>query len=192
MNSRKAPVRLAMKIMCASVVCGSLVLGGCASQHRSMSIKDATATPLNGWDELPNASMAGTRTFGGQPSEAALQRYAAEGGTAVIDLRTHDGRDTASFDEQATVTRLGMEYVHLPMSSSTFSAADVDRFAEALKAVDGPVMVHCGSSNRVGGMWAAYLAREQGWETEKAIQAGKAAGMSSESVEEAARRVIAQ
>jgi len=181
------------RIVCAAAVLGltgaSLFgLGGCASQR--MSAAEATAAPIAGWDELPNASKAGNVTFGGQPSEQAIRRFGADGGTKVIDLRTHEGRDTAGFDERATVVMEGMEYVHVPMSSSTFSAGDVDRFAAELRSAKGPVLVHCGSSNRVGGMWAAYLAREKGWDTEAAIEAGKAAGMSSESVEAAARRVI--
>ncbi|MDQ7012549.1 MAG: sulfur transferase domain-containing protein [Planctomycetota bacterium] len=194
MKNRTTPVRRGMKIVCVSAACGvfgamTIGLGGCAAQR--MSVRDATAQPVAGWeDQMPNTSRAGSYTFGGQPTEEALEHYAAEGGSVVIDLRTHQGKDAAEFDESATAAALGMDYLHLPMSSSTFSAADVDRFADALDNAAGPVLVHCGSSNRVGGMWAAYLAREQGWNTEKAIEAGKAAGMRSESVEEAVRRVI--
>ncbi len=203
MKNRKSTARRGVKIMRVSAVCGvmgvmgaaTLGLGGCAAQR--MSVRDATAQPVAGWEEqMRNTSRASDYTFGGQPTEEALERYAAEaegGGRAmVIDLRTHEGKDAAAFDESATAAALGMDYLNLPMSSSTFSAADVDRFADALDSAAGPVLVHCGSSNRVGGMWAAYLAREQGWNTEKAIEAGKAAGMRSESVEEAVRRVIGE
>lgn len=181
------------RVVCAAAVLGltgaSLFgLGGCASM--AAAVHEPVAAPLADWEELPNASLSGDRTFGGQPSAAALDRYAAQGGAMVIDLRTHEGRDAADFDEAATVKSLGMKYVNIPFSSSTFSAADVDRFAAALDDADGPVLVHCGSSNRVGGMWAAYLARKRGFDAENAIAAGKAAGMSSESVEAAARRVI--
>lgn len=181
------------KIVCMMAVfgltgAGLLGLGGCASQR--MSTAEATAAPIEGWDELPNASKAGNVTFGGQPTRNAILRFGHYGGTKVIDLRTHEGRDSAEFDEQATTIMEGMEYVNLPMSSSTFSAGDVDRFARELRSAKGPVLVHCGSSNRAGGMWAAYLAREKGWDTEAAMEAGRAAGMSSESVEEAVRRVI--
>lgn len=192
MNMATSGVRGA-KMVCAAALlglagAGIFGLGGCASQR--MSAADATAAPITGWDELPSASKAGNVTFGGQPSEEAIRRFGAEGGAKVIDLRTHEGRDTAGFDERATVVNEGMQYVHVPMSSSTFSAGDVDRFAAELRSAKGPVLVHCGSSNRAGGMWAAYLAREKGWDTEAAIEAGRAAGMSSESVESAARRVI--
>ncbi len=196
MKNRTATARRGMKIVCVAAACGisaatTLGLGGCAAQR--MSVREATAQPVAGWEsQMRNVSRAGNHTFGGQPTEAALERFAAEGGAMVIDLRTHMGKDAAEFDESAKVASLGMDYLHLPMSSSTFSAADVDRFAEALDNAAGPVLVHCGSSNRVGGMWAAYLARTQGWSTENAIEAGKAAGMRSESVEEAVRRAIGE
>jgi uncharacterized protein (TIGR01244 family) len=139
---------------------------------------------------MSNVTREGHYTFAGQPSEAALERYAAEGGSMVIDLRTQQGRDISGFDERAKVEALGMTYVHIPISPPTLSPADVDRFASAIDAADGPILIHCGTSNRVGGVWAAYLARERGLTAERAIEAGKAAGMRSEDVEQAARRVM--
>lgn len=176
---------------CAAGVGLGLLLGLAACQTERTRT-DAYATPVMDWDGMENASRAGDVTFGAQPDENALERYSVEGGRMVVDLRTHQGLDVASYDERARVEALGMDYVHIPMSSDTFSAADVDRFAEALESADGPVLVHCGSSNRVGGMWAAYLARHRGWDLEEAMEAGRAAGMRSESVEAAARRVAAE
>ncbi len=180
-----------------AAVGAGLLLGGCSSSSDRKEIAcDGTqmgmAEPLAGYDDVKNVSRMGGMTFAGQPTEAALARYAAEGGTMVIDIRTHEGKDGASFDEAATVAGLGMAYVHIPVSPATMSTDDVKRFAEALRESDGPVMVHCGSSNRVGGLWAAFVALEKGCPTEKAIEKGKAAGMRSASVEEAARRVIGE
>lgn len=171
----------------AFVAMGAGLLGGCASASKGAA---TLAEPVAGWDDVKNVSRAGETTFAGQPSEAALERYAGEGGTMVIDIRTHEGGDGAGFDEAAKVAGLGMDYVHIPVSPATMSTADVKRFVQAMREARGPVMVHCGSSNRVGGLWAAYLALEEGWDTEAAMEAGRAAGMRSESVEEAARRVI--
>jgi len=150
----------------------------------------ALAEPLAGWQGLPNGRRAGAVTFAGQPTQAALERFAAEGGTMVIDLRTHQGGDNASFDEPAAVERLGMDYLHIPMSGDSLTREDVGRFAQSMEAVAGPVLLHCGSANRAGGFWGAYLALHKGWDTEAAIEAGRAAGMQSESVEASARRVI--
>jgi uncharacterized protein (TIGR01244 family) len=179
-----------IRVVGAAVLTASMLttLTGCQSAGGPR----VAAEPVGGYDDTRNVSRTGDVTFAGQPTETALERYAGEGGSAVINIRTLAGGDAPSFDEQTAVEDLGMTYSHVPMSSSTFSTMDVKLFIQAMRDVEGPVMVHCGSSNRVGGMWAAYLALEEGVETETAIELGKAAGMRSESVEEAARRVIAE
>lgn len=147
--------------------------------------------PSSGWEGVSNVSREGQYTFAGQPTEGAIETYAAEGGAMVIDLRMHQGKDAPPFGERSKVEGLGMKYVHIPISPATFGTADVDKFARAVAEAGGPVLIHCGTSNRVGGMWAAYLARERGMAADAAVEAGKAAGMRSEDVERAARRVIA-
>lgn len=179
--------RYAAVLAVCGAVAGSMV--GCQSTPARGSAS-MVAAPIDGWEGIENVSRAGAVTFAAQPTEAALEQYAAEGGTMVIDLRTHTDGDGAAFDEAGKVTALGMDYVPVPMSPGSFSTGDVKLFVVAMREARGPVLVHCGSSNRVGGMWAAYLALEKGWETEAAMEAGRAAGMRSESVEEAARRVI--
>ncbi len=183
----------ANRVVAAGVVgvvgaCAALQMG-CQSQKRG---EVAMAEPVSGWEGVSNLTRDGEFSFAGQPSEGALERYAGEGGAMVIDLRSHQGKDVPGFDERAKVEALGMKYVNIPMSPATFSEGDVARLASAIGEADGPVLIHCGTSNRVGGMWAAYLARVRGVPTEEAIRAGKAAGMRSEDVEQAARRVIGQ
>ncbi|MFG0283520.1 MAG: beta-lactamase hydrolase domain-containing protein [Phycisphaerales bacterium JB039] len=174
--------------LAAAVAAVALAAAGCASDGGSPGAM--RAEPVSGWDDVRSVSRSGRFTFAGQPNEAALERFAAEGGAMVIDTRTHEGSDGPEFDEQGIVTSLGMQYVHLPVSPETFSAADVERFAELAQQTEGPVLLHCSSSNRVGALWAAYLAREKGVATEKAIAAGKTAGLRTPEAEEAARRVI--
>lgn len=187
-------MRMGLAWVVAGVVAGAALLAGLTGcQSVEVREHDAmTAAPLDGWADVRNVSRAGEFTFAGQPTEASLRQYAADGGAMVIDLRTHQEHDSPDFDEAAEVKGLGMSYVNIPMSPASFSAGDVDRLGEALDEAKGPVLLHCGTSNRVGGMWAAYLARKRGWSTEAAMEAGRAAGMRSEDVEEAARRVISE
>lgn len=181
------------RVMAASalglVLSGCALFGGCQSHERGEA-QPTMAEPVSGWEDVKAMSRDGRYMFASQPTEGAIDRFAREGGAMVIDLRTHQGGDAPAFDEKLRVESQGMRYVHVPMSPKTFSSEDVERFARAIEQADGPVLVHCGTSNRVGGMWAAYLARFQGVAEEDAIRAGKAAGMRSEDVELAARRVI--
>ncbi len=112
----------------------------------------------------------------GQPDEETLQVYADSGFVAVVDLRT--ARENRGMDDEAAaVEALGMEYISLPIDGA--EAVNFDNAAalsEVLARFDEPVLVHCGSANRVGALLALGKA-QAGAEAEEAIAYGKAAGM---------------
>jgi uncharacterized protein (TIGR01244 family) len=149
----------------------------------------APAEAVEGWPDTPRLSRTGRYYFAGQPGEAGFRRAAAEGVALVINLRVDAEMAKVPFDEPALVADLGLEYVAIPVTPATFSAATVDRFAEAIATTDQPVLVHCASSNRVGGLWAAYLARVRTLDSDAALELGKTAGLRSPGMIEATRRV---
>lgn len=123
----------------------------------------------------------------GQPSPETLARLRDMGFRTVINLRTE--REGAA-EEREVVLAQGLRYVWVPMTAESFSVAD----AEAVeKVVDdpasGPVLLHCASSNRVGGVWAVLQARK-GKSLEEAEAAGRSAGLRSPAMEAAVRRVL--
>jgi len=130
----------------------------------------AAAQLMNRAEPLPDITSAG------QPTAADLEKIAAEGYSTVIDLRGAD--EDRGIDEKSIVESLGMRYVSLPISgaaSITFeNAATLDQI---LTGIEGPVLLHCASSNRVGGMLALREALK-GASTEEALALGAAAGMS--------------
>ena len=114
-------------------------------------------------------------TSSGQPDEAALEVYAKSGYTAVIDIRT--AKESRGMDEQAVVESLGMDYVLMPIRGSdgiTFENAEA--LDKLIESYDGPVLVHCGSANRVGALLALSKSRE-GLDDEQALEYGREAGM---------------
>ena len=111
----------------------------------------------------------------GQPSAEALQVFADSGFGAVIDMRTA-GEDRG-FDEQAVVEQLGMRYIPLPIDGS--AAINLDNAATLnalLDELDQPVLLHCGSANRVGALLALRAALN-GADDEAAVEKGRSAGM---------------
>ena len=115
----------------------------------------------------------------GQPSKAQLEQLAADGVTAVINLRAEPELDTVDFDESEVVEGAGMTYVWLPVSGpGDLTEALVKKVDEVLGGHE-KVLIHCASSNRVGGV----LALREGWikgkGVEDAMAFGKAAGLSS-------------
>ncbi len=115
-------------------------------------------------------------TSAGQPDEAALQVFANAGFTTVVDMRG-PGEDRGLDDEQATVEALGMEYVAFPIAGRDAISFDSARELDSLlEGIDGPVLLHCGSGNRVGALLALRHSL-QGADDEAAIQLGKDSGL---------------
>jgi len=115
-------------------------------------------------------------TGAGQPDEAALQHFKGEGGVAVIDLRLpHEPRGLE--DERAAVESQGMSYISLPIDSRTDITFDkAEELDRILAEIDGPVLIHCGSGNRVGALMS-LRASINGADDEIAVDAGIQTGL---------------
>jgi uncharacterized protein (TIGR01244 family) len=123
----------------------------------------------------------------GQPSPEALAALKELGVRTVVNLRTEQEGAAA---EAAVVTGQGLRYVSVPVTPDSFSDSDVDAVHEVLAdAGSAPVLLHCASSNRVGGV-IAVLESRKGKPLDEAIAAGKAAGLHSLAMENAVRRVL--
>jgi uncharacterized protein (TIGR01244 family) len=124
----------------------------------------------------------------GLPSPEAVAQLKAMGFKTVIDLRTEQEGTKA---EQEAAEKAGLRYVSVPMTAATFSAADVAKVASVVDdEAAGPVLLHCAKANRAGAMWAALLAAK-GKPLAEAEAEGRAAGLASEAMAEAFRRVSA-
>ncbi len=146
-------------------------------------------TPVEPWGEMASLARDGSVYFASQPSADGFREAEGLGIATVVNLRSDAELATLPFNEVATIDALDMDYVSIPVSPETFSVEDVDRLAEVLEETDEPVLIHCSSSNRVGGLWAAYLHRYRFVPLEEAMEAGRAAGLRSEAMIEATRRV---
>ena len=177
----------------AVLVVAALILTGCAATLDRAQIGMAHRVKLDpAQPEFNNLYHDGKYFFAGQPTPAGLKRVADYGVTTVINLRLdNEMSERVNFDEPAIVEELGMTYVSLPMSTGTYSMVNVDALAEALRGVKGKVLLHCGSSNRVGVLWANYLNQHRGIELDEAIERGKAAGMTRDSLVELVRKTAA-
>ena len=152
---------------------------------------------IEDWEGVPRLSRAWNVLFAGQPTEEGFSLLAERGVTVVVNLRPDAEMQRAvDFAEATLVESLGMEYVHIPMTPSTFSADDVARLQAviyrpgAIPPERFRLVIHCRSSNRCGALWAAFLHDDYGFDESKAIQYGKSAGLRSESMIEATKRVM--
>lgn len=148
------------------------VVSGCAATGEAVrgQLVDADAVAAAGRIE-----PQGKVTSAGQPDRAALEAFAGSGYGAVIDLRAPD--EDRGYDERQAVESLGMNYVTFPISGP--GDIDFDKAAELdalIEAQDGPVLVHCGSGNRVGAMLALIDSLE-GASDEEALATGREFGL---------------
>jgi uncharacterized protein (TIGR01244 family) len=125
----------------------------------------------------------------GKPSAEALARLKQQGFKTVIDLRSES---EGLAEEKASVEGQGLRYVSVPMTAQSFSLADAMKVKAVLEdPASGPVLLHCAASNRVGGVIAVIEAKG-GKSIEQALEEGRKAGLRSDSMVEAVKRVLGE
>jgi uncharacterized protein (TIGR01244 family) len=114
---------------------------------------------------------------GGQPTADDFKTMAAAGLKHVINLRP--ATEDAGFDEAALAAKLGLRYTLIPIAGAgDLTEENARKLDAAMAATQGqPTLVHCASSNRVGGLLAVRAARVQGKSNEDALAFGRAAGL---------------
>ena len=128
---------------------------------------------------------------GGQPKDAAFAKLAANGYRAVLNLRTaSEGVDLKH--EQEAVEKAGMRYVNIPVVSSSPKPEQAEEFIKAVKNKENqPMLIHCGSANRVGAFLMIYRVVELGWPEEKALEESTRVGLTSPALKKFAQDYIA-
>jgi len=113
---------------------------------------------------------------GGQPTDEQLAALRDVGYKTVINLRQPDERGTRG--EAETVAELGMAYVSIPVAGKEgLNEENAAALAAALDQADGPVLLHCGSGNRVGALLALKAFWLEGATAEEAMDVGLAGGV---------------
>lgn len=131
-----------------------------------------------GFDMTNTAVPAEGLTTGGQPSKQDLERLAQTGTKVIVNLRTKG--EFNKFDEKKVVEDLGMTYVSIEIDGSDgITAENARRLDVALNGLKEPALVHCASSNRVGGLLAYRAFNIQNKSAKESLAFGKSAGMSS-------------
>ena len=158
-------------------VIGALTLsfaGAACAQEAQVSETELPAA----WDELlsnPRMPQEGVLS-GGQPTDEQLAAASEAGFETVINIRVpgEPGTDT----EQELVESLGMTYVSLPVSgASGMNEENARALSAALDEAEQPVLLHCGSGNRIGGLFALMAYYLDDKTIEEALAFGKEAGL---------------
>ncbi len=112
---------------------------------------------------------------GGQPDAAGLTNALDVGVKTVINLRPLD--EPGAWEEQPMVEAKGGTYHALPIRGpEDITAANAKALRALIDAAQGPILVHCGSGNRVGALLALDAALA-GKTFEQSLEIGRAAGL---------------
>ncbi len=115
----------------------------------------------------PYVAISGLIGDGGAPLLAAYDFK------TVIDVRTvNEGTDA----EMKLIEAVDIVYINVPITVKGISEEQLADFTKAYEAAEKPILIHCGSGNRAGAMWASYQI-SKGFDPEEAIKQGRKAGM---------------
>ena len=139
-----------------------------ASLAAGQSLAQSTDLP-NRKDPVPGITTAG------QPSADQLAAAAKSGIKTIIDLRGVN--EDRGMDEKATVEKLGMSYVTIPVEGSPgVTYANATALDKLLAGAQKPVLIHCATGNRAGAL-LALRDKQSGATNESALALGVASGL---------------
>jgi uncharacterized protein (TIGR01244 family) len=139
--------------------------------------------------QVKKSEMPGIRNYsrvdatvgcGGAVDPAAMASLKKEGFVSVINLRMANEPGADVDAGRAAAQSAGMKYIHLPFNVASPDSKVVDSFLAAVADKSNqPVFIHCGSANRVGGVWMIKRVLQDGWAVDKARTEAEAIGLSS-------------
>ena len=125
---------------------------------------------------VKNIHRFGNIYLAGQPQADDFRIAHEMGIKSVLSIREQSELD---WDEKKVVEDLGMKYFHVPFRGPEKLTDNV--FAKTRKLFTDkskhPIMVHCGSANRVGAVWLAHRVLDGGITKEAALAEAKKVGL---------------
>ncbi len=161
------------------IIFSAAILGGCTESNLSSEQSKQEIVALKIID-IPNAKTPLPNVLtGGQPTLEQFEQAAAAGYKTVINLRTTN--EAVTGNEAEEVAKLGMQYVAIPIAGKEgLSKDNADALMSAIQKYSAdPVIVHCGSGNRVGALFAIDAKFNKNQTVEEAIETGVRSGLTS-------------
>lgn len=161
---------------CLLIAALLLPLAGCQTAAPQAAAPSTPVTTVSG--VVLNVPRAGLYVSG-QPGAGDWMRLPALGIGTVINLRPQ--AEMAGRDEGAEVRAAGLRYIEIPVANAeAITRENARKLHEAIGSAKGsPVLVHCASANRAGGLLALAMVTEHGMPPEQALAFGRKAGMKS-------------
>jgi uncharacterized protein (TIGR01244 family) len=129
----------------------------------------------------------------GATSPEAMAALKKDGFVSVINLRAADEAGANVDESKAAASAAGLKYFHLPFRPASPEADLVDRFIATVgEKANQPVLIHCGTANRVAALWMIKRVKVDGWPEQKALDEAMAIGLTSEPLKKFALDYLAK
>jgi uncharacterized protein (TIGR01244 family) len=152
-----------------------------AGTTESQEPDQITSTTLG---NTKNVHQAGNLFFAGQFTPEDMEKLAEQKITRVITLRT-DGE--VKWDEEAALEAANMQCIKVPFRApETLTDEVFDEIRTLLRDKSQTTLFHCGSANRVGGVWLPYRVLDEGVDLETALAEAKEIGLRAPFIQEKA------
>ena len=116
----------------------------------------------------------------GSTDPKALSNIASLGYKSVLNLREATEEGARIDESKSAAAAAGLKYIHLPFRGSAPDPKVVEEFLKVVSDTGNqPVFIHCGSANRVGGLWLVKRMLLDKWPEDRALAEAKAIGLSS-------------
>ncbi|NOY29584.1 MAG: hypothetical protein GXP28_05225 [Planctomycetes bacterium] len=165
--------RLAMRIFFVVTATAITACGSLAGEDRSRAGARLKETKLGSTKPV---HAFGDIYLAGQPFLEDLPLLQAEGIKTIISLRH---KKELPWDEASAVEQNGMKFVHIPFTGAQQLKSEVfDKVLEILRdKKQGPMVLHCGSANRVGAIWYAYRVLDGKLSPDEAMKEAQKVGL---------------
>jgi uncharacterized protein (TIGR01244 family) len=152
----------------------------------AISVAAAQSAPQSGVKKstIPGitnfAQVETTVACAGAITPASVAGIKKMGFATIINLRLADEKG-ADIDAEADAAKLaGINFMHLPMSSSAPDPAVADRFLKIM-AEPGtePAFIHCASGNRAAALWLIKRVIIDKWDNDRAVEEATQLGLTN-------------
>ena len=131
-----------------------------------------------------NVHQCGNLYLAGQFKQDDITTFKKQSITRVITLRTEG---EVKWDEAAALKSADMEFIKVPFRKPDSLTDEVfDKIRKLLSDKSQTTLFHCGSANRVGGVWLPYRVLDQGVDLKTALAEAKKIGLRTKFIEQKA------
>lgn len=173
-------------LLAVAALSAGVVIGG-ASRVDAQVTRQTMPGVRNMTQVTPTVACAGAT------DAAAIPEIAQRGFKTIISLRLASEEGANIEDAQAAAAAAGIRYVHIPYNVAQPTDAVVDQFLAAVADdANHPLFIHCGSANRVAGLWMIKRVIVDGWDLAKAESEAREIGLSNPAIRDFAHAQIAK